>query len=295
MQNKDHQSKQKCLTIAFLGMPNAGKSTLMNSIIGEAIAAVHPKPQMTRHNLLGICTQENTQLIFIDTPGLHQATTKLNQIMVQQLDAAIEEADLVCILLEVDKKVPLILDEYIKKIKTKKNLAILLNKTDQNLEKWCLDPKTVDQKYGLPVIPVSGLTGKGVGDLVKILKKEAKEHPFYYSEDDLTSSTCRELTSEYIREQVMEYLHQEIPYQISVKIESYKEKPNNVSIKAVIIVNKESQKGMVIGKNGKTIDKIRKAAIHKIKKLVQSRVSLSLFVKIEKDWIKNSKKIKELF
>ncbi|MFH1355980.1 MAG: GTPase Era [bacterium] len=285
----------KSLTIALLGVPNAGKSTLINAIVGQSLAAVHHKPQMTRRNLLGIHTKNNTQLIFIDTPGLHKPEGVLNEIMMQNLNEALAEADLVCVLLEADRKPPAIITDAISRLHDDKKLVLLLNKADVNSKDWVLDPKKLITQFQLPLFVVSALKNKGIDGLIDYLQKEAVEQPFFYNEDDLTTATCRDLVKEYIRQEVMEHLHQEIPYHVGVVIDSFEEKEKKSAIKAAIIVNRDSQKGMVIGKGGKTIDKIRKAAILRIKELMGTPITLSLYVKVDQNWIKSGEKIKEYF
>lgn len=290
-----NQIEQKCATVALLGIPNAGKSTLINNIIGEKIAAVHRKPQTTRKSLIGIHTEKNCQLVLIDTPGLHESDKKLNKKMLHELNQAIAEADILAVLLEINHEVPQIIDHYIDKIRGSKDVLLILNKIDLPKGEWVLDPQDVQKKYNLPIIQISALKNNGQAALIKELQNRASTHPFFYDKDDLTTASYRLIAENCIMENVMEQLHQEIPYQTAVKIESYKEGEKKIHIKAVIIVNRSSHKGMVIGKQGLAIKKIRQAAERELHKLTGQTVTLSLFVKVDQDWLKNDNKVKEYF
>ena len=277
---------QKCLTIALLGVPNAGKSSLLNAIVGERLAAVHRKPQMTRRNLLGLMTEGDTQLIFIDTPGLHDRQATLNKKMHDSLMRAIDEADLVLVLLEVHRETPELLLQQMESVIKQKPILIAVNKCDKPQRDWVLDLNELKVKYLSEAMPISALNGVGVRELVEALKLRAKEHPFYYDPDDLTTSSLRDLAADTILEQVMEFLHDEIPYEIRIEIESYEDLPKKAAIRAVIIVNRDSQKGMVIGKRGSIIEKIRQESERKFAKIAGKPVKMNLFVKVEAGWIK---------
>lgn len=243
--------KQKCATIVFLGVPNSGKSTLMNAILGVKVAAVHRKPQMTRKNQLGIYTDDQYQLIFLDTPGIHESNKKLNKRMLKEIYDAVDEADTVAVLLEVNQKPPFVLEKLLTQLNSqRKNIMILLNKIDLPAKFWVLQPDLVKKKYDVPVYMVSALKKTGIELLIETFKKSAGEHPFFYDSDDLTTSTYREIAADCIREKIMEFLHKEIPYETAVVIESYKENPKKIKIDAVIVVNQGSQKAIMLGKGG---------------------------------------------
>ncbi|MBF0105795.1 MAG: GTPase Era [Deltaproteobacteria bacterium] len=287
---------QKTATIALIGIPNAGKSTLMNALIKAKVAAVHRKPQMTRKNQIGIITDGTTQLVFVDTPGLHQNTKVLNQIMQRELYRVIDESDVIAILVEVHTPVPVEIEAVIQSVKKKKKeWALIINKMDMPPHRHVLNKEDLQQKYQASVLAVSALKEDGLAALLDYLKGQAREHPFCYDPDDLTTATCREIAAECLREKMMEYLHKEIPYESTVYIEAYKEGPQKIKIDAVIVVNKKSQKGIVLGENGVNIRRIRKAAELEFAKVVGVKVVFKLFVKVDDGWVSHEQKIREYF
>lgn len=288
-----NSDNQRCATIALLGIPNSGKSTLINSILGEKLAAVHHKPQMTRKNLLGIHTEKNIQLVFVDTPGIHENEDKLNQKMKKELAKAIEESDVVAVLLETNKNFPAVIKNELEKISKKKQIVFLINKIDLPIKTWKVQAQSLVDMYGFEIFPISALKEKGIANFIKYLQGIAPESPFFYDPDSLTTTTYRDLSADCIREKVMEYVHDEIPYQTAVRIEDYKETEKRIIISAVIIVNKESQKAIVIGHQGNTIQRIIKESHQALKKLTGCHVRVKIYVKVDQNWIKNDDKITE--
>ena len=283
----------KCATVALLGVPNSGKSTLLNSILGMKLAAVHRKVQMTRKNQLGIHTEHNCQLVFIDTPGIHHSDKALNKKMLGELRTALAGADIVLVLIEAQRSIPAIINAYLTDTQGSTKNIIVVNKTDEPKTDWQLDPEVLKQQYGLPVILISARQNTGIQDLIKFLQEGAPKHPFFYDADDLTTTSMRDIAADCIREKLMEYLHDEIPYETGVVVEEYQEGKKKIKIKATIMVNHKSQKGIVIGHKGENIAKIRQAAERDFGVICEKFVSLQLFVKVDDGWIKDGRKVDE--
>ena len=281
-------SKQKSVTLAIVGCPNAGKSTLINQILRQKIAPVHSKPQMTRKNILGVHTQDHVQLIFLDTPGWHSSGKALNQALRRELSLALEEAQALVVMIDCLKEFPQDLLDYLNTTSEVPKFYIL-NKMDKG------DPLPYLQKLqNEKCFSLSALTGEGVPELLMELQKIESDDPFFYDPDDITSASLREIVRELIREKVMDLLQKEIPYEVGVRIDEYKELPGKHDIQASLILNRDSQKGVVIGKGGSMLKKIRLAATKEVEKLVDEKVKLNLFVKVIPGWVKDDSKLKEI-
>lgn len=285
--------------ISILGRPNVGKSALFNRIIGEKIAIVTPKPQTTRNRILGIKNVEGGQLIFLDTPGIHQGRSELNRRMVQTALASGSDADIVLFLMDASS--PLIEEDrkMIDLLKGSRGLPFLIiNKIDL-VRKESLLP-LMDQYQKLhsfeKIIPVSAVTGEGVDLLVEEILKSLPESPPYYPEEIFTDQTERSLVAEMIREKVIHQTFQEVPHSTAVIIESFKEHPekNLVIIQGTIYVEKDSQKKILIGKGGQRLKAIGEAARKEIEAFLEKRVFLELWVKVERDWTRNPRTLDEL-
>ncbi len=272
--------------IAILGAPNSGKSTLLNAILKDKIAAVTDKPQTTRKRLKGIYTTDSCQMIFLDTPGIHYSEKKLNRFMMDEINQAIADADILCYLVSLDQP-------SFPKIKTlSKPSLLVINKSDlpeqarkTSREKLCrLFPD-------LPCVLISALQKTGIDNFLRMVEGLMNEGPRFYPEDELTDASLREISAEIIREKVFESMHQEIPYATAVEIIHFKESADRHRIEALIIVEQESQKGMVIGKGGAMIKKIGSSARVDLEKLVGTKVFLDLKVKVDKNWTKNQGKL----
>lgn len=283
--------------VAIIGRPNVGKSTLLNAILGEKIAIVSQKPQTTRNKIRGIKNTENAQIIFLDTPGIHDAKGYLNEFMVREAVSALEDVDIVIYLVEAGKKTE---EEHfiIENLKNIKSPVVLgINKVD-TAQKDKLLP-LIDEYSELyrfkEVIPLSALKGEGTGELVNLIIELLPDGPKYFSEDILTDQPERFIVAEIIREKVFQLTKQEIPYSTAVAVERFKENPKKkiVSITATINIERDSQKGIIIGKGGNMLKQIGARARVDIERLLGTKVYLELFVKVVKDWTKDKRVLKE--
>jgi len=289
--------------VAVVGPPNAGKSTLLNRYLEQKIAIVTPLPQTTRNRILGIVTGPDFQMIMLDTPGLHRAGEMLNREMVRIALETLDEADIVLFLADAaamaGRKLEKHRSEYSGYLEKIRSPAILvLNKVDL-LEKDQLLP--IMDWYGslhpfTAVIPISALKGEGTDILLSELVSRLPEGPQYYPDDIPTDATERFIVAELIREKVFLRTHQEVPYSTAVLIEAFQENNHGgpVVIHATILVERGSQKGIIIGRQGKMLGAIRKAATRDIEKLLGCRVQLKLWVKVRKKWTSNQGILKEL-
>lgn len=285
--------------ISILGRPNVGKSTLFNRILGEKIAIVTEKPQTTRNRILGIKNVEGAQLIFLDTPGLHEGGTELNRRMVKTALTTGRDSDVLLFLTEATSP-PLEEDrQMLERLKVSKGIPFLvINKIDL-VKKETLLP-LIDQYQRLfpfeKIIPLSALQGDGIEILIEEIVRVLPEAPPYFPEDMLTDQTERFIVSEIIREKVILHSYQEIPYATAVIIESFKEfaEKNLVVIQATIYVEKESQKKILIGKGGQKLKKIGELSRKEIEAFLEKKVFLELWVKVEKNWTRNPKVLDSL-
>jgi GTP-binding protein Era len=275
--------------IGIIGRPNVGKSTLLNSIIGEKIAITTYKPQTTRNRIMGIKNIENGQLIFLDTPGIHKATTPLNQFMVATAMDTFRSADILLMLVEASESVhrdDLLIIDSLRNIRLP--VILLINKIDL-VRKHILLP-LIDQLQHLfsfvEIIPVSALTSDGISLLIEQIWKILPEGPKYFPDEMMTDRTERFIAAEIIREKIILLAHQEIPYTTAVVVDSFKEdeKINLIRIQATINVAKDSQKGIIIGKKGSMLKEIGRRARLDMEKFFATRIYLELFVRVRKDW-----------
>ncbi|NWF93149.1 MAG: GTPase Era [Syntrophaceae bacterium] len=278
--------------ISILGRPNVGKSTLFNSILGDKIAIVTEKPQTTRNRILGIKNLEGGQLIFLDTPGLHEGRSELNRRMVKTAVASGRDADVLLFLIDVPSPLVEKDRQMIESLKGSRGVPFLVvNKIDL-VKKETLLP-VIDQYRRFhsfhQVIPISAITGEGVDILLDEILKVLPESPAYFPEDMITDQTERFMASEIIREKVIQNSYQEIPYCTAVTIEAFKEHPerNLVVIQATIHVEKNSQKKILIGKGGERLKRIGEAARKEMEGFLGKRVFLELWVNVEKDWTRD--------
>ena len=275
--------------ISLIGRPNVGKSTLLNLLLGEKIAIISDKPQTTRNRILGIKNHPDGQIVFWDTPGIHRARSRLNQSMVKAALATYKEVDGICFIIEAnrpfDDENDFIL-ETLKKVE--KPVLLVINKVDL-IPKPDLLP-IMDEYSRLrsfePIIPISALLGEGVEVLVAEMLKILPAGPRLFPEEMITDLPERFLAAELIREKVFLRTHEEVPYATAVVVEEFKERgeKNLVVIKATIQVERESQKGILIGEKGRMLKEIGRQAREEIEALLGAKVFLELWVKVEKNW-----------
>ena len=298
--NNDENNKIKSGVVALVARPNVGKSTLLNKILGQKIAIATPLRQTTRKNLKGIYTDYNSQIILIDTPGVHKPLNELGKYLSSQSKDALADADLILFLVDSTEPSGLgdkwIWENYLKDLKTP--ILLVLNKVDliKDLEKRELNLFTYKKmiEKNIDSIKISAKTGRNIDDLIKKIKEYLPYGEKFYDDDTITDVNMREIASEIIREKIILNTKDEVPHSVAVVIENYKEEEKTDKISAKIIVNNESQKGILIGKKGAMLKKIGTEARLELEKIVEKKVFLELFVKVQKNWLKNKEMIKTL-
>lgn len=286
--------------MAIIGLPNAGKSTLMNALLGEKLSIVTNKPQTTRKKILGILSSDQYQIIFLDTPGILNPEYLLQEKMLDYVEISVRDADIILFILDIaedstgdrtfsDKSVERILN------KSKQNKILVINKIDISNQKIVDE---VIKKYSATnifdkIIPVSASLGYNTESVISAILDYLPEHPKYFPEDELSDANERFFVSEIIREKIFEQFRDEIPYSTEVLIEEFKERSNSKDfIRAIIVVEKESQKPIIIGDNGASIKKLGKVARESVEKFLGKEVFLELFVKVREKWRSNPKHLK---
>lgn len=275
--------------VAIIGRPNVGKSTLLNHLIGQKIAIMSDKPQTTRNRIQGVYTTDESQIIFIDTPGIHKPKHRLGEYMTQTARQTLNEVDLILFLVDVSvgygKGDQFIIDR-LQEVNTP--VFLILNKIDQVHPDELLPViELYRDKFNFQeIIPISALNGNNVNTLTNEILNVLEEGPQYYPDDQVTDHPERFIAAEFIREKVLHLTREEVPHSIAVVIEKIerKKQKNLVIINAVIMVERSSQKGIIIGKQGKMLKEIGKRARADIEALFGSRVFLELWVKVQKDW-----------
>lgn len=284
--------------VAIVGQPNVGKSTLLNAILGEHLAAVTQKPQTTRHKILGIYNDDEAQIIFLDTPGYHRSSKSFNRVMNEIVDEVIHDADVVCLMVDASARDHGMERALFERIGSDRCL-IIANKADM-LKRDAFDEraKLFRDEWGAgEMVFLSALKEEGISTLLEVLKERLPEGEPFYPTDIYTSHPTRFIAAEIIREEVFLQMHQEIPYSAAVEIEEFREprKEGEITrIVATVIVEKDSQKGMVIGKRGERIKSIGIKAREKIENMVGEKIFLDLRVKVVKDWTKDVQSIRKL-
>lgn len=280
----------KSAFVAIVGRPNVGKSTLLNAIIGEKVAIVSPKPQTTRNRITGILTREETQLVFIDTPGMHKPRTKLSEYMVQEIREGVADVDVAVLVTEPTGEIRQSELDLVENLRAKRTPAILvLNKIDILSQKELMMKKIQDFSALMNfdhVIPLSAMTKDGLDILLEKVADYAQESPHFFDSDSFTDQPERVLVAEMIREKLLRNLRDEIPHGIAVGVEQMKERPgkNIVDLSAVIYCEKASHKGMIIGKQGAMLKKVASEARQDIERFLGVKVNLQCWVKIKEDW-----------
>ena len=282
--------------VSLIGRPNAGKSTLMNSLLGENIAMVSQKANATRKRSNAIVMYENTQIIFVDTPGLHEREKVLNQFMLDEALKAMGDCDLIVYLAPITDTVEHY-EKFLKLNNSKVKHIIVLSKIDQvNQEKLFKRIASYNQFSDQfeALIPVAVPKKVGHDDLLKIISRNLPNSPFLYDPEDLTSELVRDIYAGFIREGIFENVSDEIPYESDVLIDSIEEEEGIDRIHATIIIEKESQKGIIIGKGGESIKRIGKSAREKVERLSGKKAYLNLQVSVKKGWSKDKAYLEEI-
>ena len=283
--------------VAIIGRPNVGKSTLLNQILGQKIVMTTDKAQTTRKRIKGIYTTEEGQIVFVDTPGVHKPLNKLGEFLLDEAKIAVPDADVILFL--VDGSDPAGKgDKWIAQnlLQTKIPIIIVMNKVDkvkkpEKIEENLLSYKTLFNE-NLPVVKISAKTGRNIDTLIKNIYKKMPEGEPLYPEDIVTEETMRDVTEEVIREKILLNTSDEIPHSVAVKVTNYMEQEEIDKIYATIYCEQKSQKGILIGKGGNLLKKIGTEARLELEKIVEKKVYLQLEVKVEKDWRKKDKVLK---
>ncbi len=285
---------QKSAFIALVGRPNVGKSSILNRLLGEKVAIVSAKPQTTRTRITGVLTQGETQLVFIDTPGLHKPRTALSRYMVKQVSDSVADVDLAVLVTEPDEGLTKAEQDLIESFRARRLPALaVVNKIDTLKNKERMMPKMARLNEAYPfghIVPVSALSGEGMDLLLDLLLSCGAPGAHFFDDDTLTDQPERVLCAEMIREKALNLLREEIPHGIAVTIEEMKERPDPdpgreiIDIQAVIYCERDSHKGMIIGKGGQMLKEIASAARQDMEAFLGVRVNLQCWVKVKSDW-----------
>jgi len=271
--------------VTVVGKPNVGKSTLLNRIVGQKLSITSPKPQSTRDRVVGIYTADDSQMVILDTPGLLNPGYLLQQAMRATALRALEEADVIVYLADATEGNPPPLVEAAELTSAPRAPVItVLNKSD------AIPANRMAQTVadaGSDVVSISALTGDGIPELMALIARKLPESPFLYPEDDISTQPVRFFAAELVRETVLEQLHDEVPYAVAVQVEEFREGSSPLYIRAVIYVERDSQKAIIIGSKGAQIRSIGEAARKKIEAFLGARVYLDLWVKVLANWRKN--------
>lgn len=284
--------------VTIIGRPNVGKSTLLNQILGQKIVITTDKAQTTRKRIKGILTNERGQIVFVDTPGVHKPLNKLGEFLLDEAKVSVPDSDLIIFLVDgsdpAGKGDKWIAENIIKL--AEQPVIIALNKLDkikkqEKVEQNLLSYKTLFDK-NFPTVKISAKTGRNINTLLDNIYKKLPEGDLLYPEDVLTEETMRDVASEIIREKILINTRDEIPHSIAVMIDNYKEEETIDKIYATIFCEQKSQKGILIGKNGSLLKTVGMQARLELEEIVEKKVYLELNVKIEKDWRKKDKTLK---
>ena len=280
--------------VNIVGNPNAGKSTLMNVLVGERLSIITSKAQTTRHRILGIVNGDDFQIIYSDTPGIIAPKYKLQEGMMQFVGNALTDADILLLVVDLTDDCPIEPKHYERIKKAEVPVIIILNKMDavsgDNLERSA--QKWQREIPGAIMIPISALNKKNTDLVLKEIQKHLPEHPAYFPKDELTDKSERFFAAEIIREKILHLYDQEIPYSVEVVVEEFQVKNTLTKIRAVIYVMRESQKGIILGDQGCSIKKLGTSARIDIEKFIGRKVFLELFVKVDKDWRDSDRELK---
>lgn len=283
--------------VAILGLPNVGKSTLLNAILKEKVSIVSPKPQTTRNKILGILNEEDTQIVFIDTPGIHNAHNKLDEYMNKAINVAKDDVDVVLFVIDGTKKIgDNVIDTLNKYTKGIDNVILVVNKIDDTTyEKLYPELSKCNSLDNVKdIVPISAKKGKNLDELKRVIKSYLKDDVKYFDDDIYTDQSIKFLCAEIIREKALWLLQDELPHGIAIEIARFNDNENLCEIDADIVIEKSSHKQIIIGKGGAMLKNIGIKSRQDMEKLVGKKVMLKLFVKVREDWRSKSNSIKSL-
>ena len=284
--------------VTIVGRPNVGKSTLLNEIMGEKLSIVSNKPQTTRNNIQTILTGEDYQLVFVDTPGIHKPKHKLGEYMVNSAKDSIKEVDLVLFLVNPCEEIGRGDKFILEALKAQKApVFLVVNKVDENShDKVAKTLEMFSKEYDFEeLIPISALKGKNVDSLVKLMVNKMPEEPQYYPEDMITDVQERFIVAEIVREKALKNLRDEVPHGIAVDVIQMKQNEKGTyHIEVDLICEKDSHKGIIIGKNGASLKKIGETSRYEIERFLRAKINLKIWVKVRKEWRDNGLLLREL-
>ncbi|HEY4550257.1 MAG TPA: GTPase Era [Bacillus sp. (in: firmicutes)] len=299
MKNKEMNDQEfKSGFISIIGRPNVGKSTFINRVIGQKIAIMSDKPQTTRNKVQGVLTTNNTQYIFIDTPGIHKPKHKLGDFMMKVAQNTLKEVDVILFMVNAEEGYgrgeEFILEKF-QSVKTP--IFLIINKIDRiHPDKLLTVIESYNEKFQFAeIIPISALDGNNIDRLLEVVRKYLPEGPLYYPADQVTDHPERFIITELIREKALQLTREEVPHSLAVVLEKMEKDPNKdmIHVMATIIVERDSQKGIVIGKQGKMLKEIGKRARLDIENLLGSKVFLEVWVKVQKDWRNKASQLRD--
>ena len=283
--------------MAIIGRPNAGKSTLLNRFVGQKVAIVTSKPQTTRNRIQGIVTRPEGQIVFIDTPGLHEADSVLNRQMMREVSAALEGIDVLLLMIDASRTLPHPDSLLVEKAQRSSGATILaLNKIDR-LPKPKLLPLMDAFQKAFPfaaLVPISALKGAGCEELLREILNHLPEGEPFFPEDQVTDQPERFLASEIIREKAIDLTYHEVPHALAVVVDKFKEGPKILRIHATLYVERDSQKKILIGHKGEMLKKVGMAARNELEALLGTKIFLEMFVKVDRGWRENPMRVREL-
>ncbi|MBR1712719.1 MAG: GTPase Era [Alloprevotella sp.] len=279
--------------VNIVGNPNVGKSTLMNLLVGERISIATFKAQTTRHRIMGIVNTEDAQIVFSDTPGVLRPNYKMQEAMLTFSESALQDADVLLYMTDVVETADKHTDFLAKVRKMKVPVLVLINKIDLS-DQASVEKLVTAWHEALPdaeIAPISAKARFGVDGVMRRIKELLPDAPPYFERDALTDKPARFFVTEIIREKILLYYDKEVPYAVEVAVESFEEKKNSIHIRAVIYVERESQKGIIIGHQGVALKKVATEARHSLERFFQKRIYLETYVRVDKDWRNNDRRL----
>jgi GTP-binding protein Era len=283
--------------VAIVGRPNAGKSTLLNRLVGQKIAIVTSKPQTTRNRIQGILTRSEGQIVFIDTPGLHEAESALGRQMMREVAAALEGIDVLLLVVDASRAFPQADELLLERAKRFRGKTILaLNKVDRLPKPKLLPLIDAFQKafHFSAIVPISALKGSGCDELLEEILRQLPEGEPHFPEDQVTDQPERFLAAEIVREKAIQVMYHEVPYALAVFVEKFEESPRLLRIEVTMNVERDTQKKILIGHKGEMLKKVGTEARRELEEIFNVKVYLGLFVKVVPDWRENPQKVREL-